>query len=132
MNIKWRGMRWLIAELLDCWLFYFLIYDLYCRIILSPQAMGRGTPSFGKRHTKTHTLCRRCGRMSFHKQKGTCAACGYPAARLRKCTSFLIKTDGHSKFKIVKVPELAEWDILKLSPESTRIRLKAEIDFVCL
>jgi len=25
--------------------------------------MGRGTPSFGKRHQKTHTLCRRCGRM---------------------------------------------------------------------
>ena len=46
--------------------------------------MGRGTPSFGKRHTKTHTLCRRCGRMSFHKQKGVCSACGYPAARLRK------------------------------------------------
>jgi large subunit ribosomal protein L37e len=46
--------------------------------------MSRGTPSFGRRHTKTHTLCRRCGRMSFHKQKGTCSACGYPAARLRK------------------------------------------------
>jgi len=47
--------------------------------------MSRGTPSFGKRHTKTHTLCRRCGRMSYHKQKSTCSACGYPAARLRKC-----------------------------------------------
>lgn len=46
--------------------------------------MSRGTPSFGKRHTKTHTLCRRCGRMSYHKQKSTCSACGYPAARLRK------------------------------------------------
>jgi len=46
--------------------------------------MTRGTPSFGKRHTKTHTLCRRCGRMSYHKQKSTCSACGYPAARLRK------------------------------------------------
>ncbi|MCB0370843.1 MAG: hypothetical protein KDD45_15830 [Bdellovibrionales bacterium] len=46
---------------------------------------GRGTPSFGKRHTKSHTLCRRCGRMSYHKQNHTCSACGYPAARLRKC-----------------------------------------------
>lgn len=46
--------------------------------------MSRGTPSFGRRHTKTHTLCRRCGRMSYHKQKSTCSACGYPAARLRK------------------------------------------------
>jgi large subunit ribosomal protein L37e len=46
--------------------------------------MSRGTPSFGKRHQKTHTLCRRCGRMSFHKQNSTCSACGYPAARLRR------------------------------------------------
>lgn len=57
--------------------------------------MGRGTPSFGKRHTKTHTLCRRCGRMSFHKQKLTCSACGYPAARLRKCT-WCLNIDGWS------------------------------------
>lgn len=43
----------------------------------------RGTPSFGKRHTKTHTQCRRCGRMSFHIQKHTCASCGFPAAKTR-------------------------------------------------
>lgn len=30
---------------------------------------GKGTGSFGLRHTKTHTLCRRCGRRSFHIQK---------------------------------------------------------------
>jgi large subunit ribosomal protein L37e len=56
---------------------------------------GRGTPSFGKRHTKTHTLCRRCGRMSYHKQNSTCSACGYPAARLRRCT-YLLNIDGWS------------------------------------
>jgi len=67
---------------------------------------GRGTPSFGKRHTKTHTLCRRCGRMSYHKQKSTCSACGYPAARLRKCIFHIIKMDGHSKLKTEKVQEL--------------------------
>ena len=39
----------------------------------------------GKRHNKTHTLCRRCGRRSFHIQKSTCSSCGYPAARIRKC-----------------------------------------------
>ncbi|KAL6782738.1 RPL37 [Auxenochlorella protothecoides x Auxenochlorella symbiontica] len=44
---------------------------------------GKGTGSFGKRHTKTHSLCRRCGRRSFHNQKSTCAACGYPSARKR-------------------------------------------------
>ncbi|CAM9863517.1 unnamed protein product, partial [Ascophyllum nodosum] len=44
----------------------------------------KGTASFGKRHTKTHTTCRRCGRTSFHKQKSTCASCGYPAAKMRR------------------------------------------------
>mmetsp|Transcript_102188 Transcript_102188/g.288669 ORF Transcript_102188/g.288669 Transcript_102188/m.288669 type:complete len:91 (-) Transcript_102188:12-284(-) len=39
--------------------------------------MTKGTQSFGKRHTKTHTACRRCGKISFHKQKSVCAACGY-------------------------------------------------------
>ena len=37
----------------------------------------------GKRRNKTHTLCRRCGRRSYHIQKSTCASCGYPAARKR-------------------------------------------------
>lgn len=46
---------------------------------------GKGTGSFGKRRNKTHTLCIRCGRRSFHLQKSRCAACGYPAARIRKC-----------------------------------------------
>merc|ERR1712142_1314275 len=34
-------------------------------------------------HNKTHTLCRRFGRVSYHIQKKTCAACGYPAAKIR-------------------------------------------------
>ncbi|KAA1083099.1 60S ribosomal protein L37A [Puccinia graminis f. sp. tritici] len=45
--------------------------------------MTKGTSSFGKRHSKTHTQCRRCGRRSFHKQHKTCAACGFPAAKTR-------------------------------------------------
>lgn len=48
----------------------------------------KGTASFGKRHTKTHTACRRCGRTSFHKQKKVCASCGYPAAKMRRCELF--------------------------------------------
>ncbi|KAH9072288.1 ribosomal protein L37e-domain-containing protein, partial [Lactarius deliciosus] len=36
-----------------------------------------------KRHTKSHTLCRRCGSRSFHKQHKDCAQCGYPRAKLR-------------------------------------------------
>ncbi|KAJ8653244.1 60S ribosomal protein L37-A [Lichtheimia ornata] len=46
--------------------------------------MTKGTTSFGKRQTKSHTLCRRCGNRSYHKQKKTCASCGYPAAKMRK------------------------------------------------
>ncbi|RNA38548.1 putative 60S ribosomal L37-A [Brachionus plicatilis] len=46
--------------------------------------MTKGTQSFGKRHNKTHTLCRRCGRSSYHIQKKRCSACGFPSARLRK------------------------------------------------
>ncbi|TEB25808.1 hypothetical protein FA13DRAFT_1636927, partial [Coprinellus micaceus] len=36
-----------------------------------------------KRHTKSHTLCRRCGNRAFHKQHKTCAQCGFPSAKLR-------------------------------------------------
>ncbi|CCU77676.1 ribosomal protein L37 [Blumeria hordei DH14] len=46
--------------------------------------MTKGTSSFGKRHNKTHTLCRRCGRRSLHIQKHTCSSCGYPSAKIRK------------------------------------------------
>ncbi|KAL0094548.1 ribosomal protein L37e-domain-containing protein [Phycomyces blakesleeanus] len=52
-------------------------------IPLSVPQGCKGTSSFGKRHTKSHTLCRRCGRRSFHNQKKTCAQCGYPAAKIR-------------------------------------------------
>ncbi|KAI9292257.1 putative RPL37A-ribosomal protein L37.e [Neoconidiobolus thromboides FSU 785] len=44
----------------------------------------KGTSSFGKRHTKSHTICRRCGHRAFHNQKKTCASCGYPSAKIRK------------------------------------------------
>ncbi|CBK20514.2 Ribosomal protein L37e [Blastocystis hominis] len=43
----------------------------------------KGTSSFGKRHTKTHTICRRCGRRAFHIQKSRCGSCGYPDAKMR-------------------------------------------------
>ncbi|WBW72854.1 60S ribosomal protein L37 [Schizosaccharomyces osmophilus] len=45
--------------------------------------MSKGTSSMGKRGNKSHTLCRRCGKRSFHKQKSTCASCGYPSAKTR-------------------------------------------------
>ncbi|KAF8013957.1 hypothetical protein BT93_I1733 [Corymbia citriodora subsp. variegata] len=46
--------------------------------------MTKGTGSFGKRRNKTHTLCVRCGRRSFHLQKSRCASCGFPARRMRR------------------------------------------------
>ena len=45
--------------------------------------MTKGTTSFGKKHNKTHTLCRRCGRSSYHIQKHECGSCGYPSKRKR-------------------------------------------------
>ncbi|XP_052777321.1 probable 60S ribosomal protein L37-A [Mya arenaria] len=45
--------------------------------------MTKGTSSFGKRHNKTHTQCRRCGRRAYHIQKKRCASCSYPSATLR-------------------------------------------------
>ncbi|BAO37705.1 ribosomal_L37e super family [Kluyveromyces marxianus DMKU3-1042] len=38
---------------------------------------------FKTRHNKSHTLCKRCGRSSYHVQKSTCSSCGYPAAKMR-------------------------------------------------
>ncbi|KAI9023058.1 60S ribosomal protein L37 [Phycomyces nitens] len=55
---------------------------------------SKGTSSLGKRHTKSHTLCRRCGRRSFHNQKKTCAQCGYPSAKIR---SFNWSTKGQRR-----------------------------------
>ena len=46
--------------------------------------MTKGTTSKGERHTKAHTECRRCGRISFHMQKQRCASCSYPAASMRR------------------------------------------------
>ncbi|MQM02087.1 hypothetical protein Taro_034853 [Colocasia esculenta] len=64
--------------------------------------MGKGTGSFGKRRNKTHTLCVRCGRRSFHLQKSTCGSCGYPSARIRKCK--------HHLFDLLAQICLAVWD----------------------
>ncbi|CAL5355406.1 unnamed protein product [Camellia sinensis] len=51
--------------------------------VFPPRRWGKGTGSFGKRRNKTHTLCVRCGRRSFHLQKSRCSACAFPAARKR-------------------------------------------------
>ncbi|KAH9388769.1 60S ribosomal protein L37 [Tyrophagus putrescentiae] len=69
--------------------------------------MTKGTSSFGKRHNKTHTLCRRCGRSSFHIQKKLCSSCGYPNARIRKFNWSVKakrrKTTGTGRTKYLKI-----------------------------
>ena len=52
--------------------------------VLPAPSQTKGTSSFGKRHSKTHTTCRRCGKVSFHLQKKVCASCGYPGAKMRR------------------------------------------------
>lgn len=44
----------------------------------------KGTPSYGKRNSKTHITCRRCGKHSYHARKAVCASCGFGnIARIR-------------------------------------------------
>ncbi len=47
------------------------------------RSQTKGTTSFGGKHNKTHVLCRRCGKHSYHVQKSRCAGCGYPAPKIR-------------------------------------------------
>ncbi|KAG7666838.1 putative 60S ribosomal protein L37-A [Nannochloris sp. 'desiccata'] len=67
---------------------------------------GKGTGSFGLRHTKSHTLCRRCGHRSFHNQKSTCSHCGYPASKIRKYNwsvkAIRRKTTGTGRMRHIK------------------------------
>ena len=60
--------QFILTLLLPCYLF---------------DQQTKGTTSFGKRHNKSHTACRRCGKVSYHIQKKTCSSCGYPAKKMR-------------------------------------------------
>merc|ERR1711924_191259 len=63
-------------------------------LVLRLRGGGDGTPAMGKRHKKTHGICLRCGKRSFHYQKKTCASCGYPA-------SIFVPTNGPSRLSVV-------------------------------
>ncbi|KAK8584802.1 hypothetical protein V6N13_138748 [Hibiscus sabdariffa] len=84
LNLKKAlGFFWL------CWKPYLLRRSLsseHLGFFPASAPMGKGTGSFGKRRNKTHTLCVRCGRRSFHLQKSRCSACAFPAARKRTCS----------------------------------------------
>lgn len=77
---SWNGVDWI------CILFWRVNGSQKHDVTVSGYLQTKGTGSFGKRRNKSHTLCRRCGRRSFHIQKSRCSACAYPAARVRSCT----------------------------------------------
>lgn len=68
--------------------------------------MTKGTQAFGKRTNKTHTLCNRCGRRSYHIQKSQCSSCGFPAAKMRKykwsAKACRRRTEGTGRMKYLK------------------------------
>lgn len=46
--------------------------------------MPKGTTSNGKKNKRNHTICKRCSKNSFHKQKQRCASCAYPSPKWRR------------------------------------------------
>lgn len=47
--------------------------------------MTKGTAAQGQKSgKKTHVVCRRCGRESYHVRKGYCAACGFGKSAKRR------------------------------------------------
>ncbi|MBW2985602.1 50S ribosomal protein L37e [Candidatus Woesearchaeota archaeon] len=48
--------------------------------------MSKGTPSMGKKSgKKTHIVCRRCGKRTYHVRKKRCSSCGYGrSSKLRR------------------------------------------------
>ncbi|MFH1013851.1 MAG: 50S ribosomal protein L37e [Thermoplasmatota archaeon] len=50
--------------------------------------MTKGTPS--KSGGKTaHTICRRCGKHSFHKQTNICSSCGFGRSAKRRVYNWI-------------------------------------------
>ncbi|KAM3134404.1 60S ribosomal protein L37 [Paramecium bursaria] len=76
--------------------------------------MARGTPAIGKRHQKTHTFCKRCGKQAYHIQKKKCATCAYPASRTRMYSGWGLKVarrrgEGTGRLRYLKtVPRRAK------------------------
>ena len=48
--------------------------------------MAKGTPSKGKQSgKKTHIICRRCGKLTYHASHKVCSSCGYgKTAKMRE------------------------------------------------
>ncbi|GBG27426.1 60S ribosomal protein L37 [Hondaea fermentalgiana] len=75
--------------------------------------MTKGTQAFGKKHNKSHVLCRRCGKSSYHVQKATCASCGYPSPKMRRYQwgkkALRRRTEGTGRMRYLKtIPRKAK------------------------
>ncbi|PPE02541.1 hypothetical protein GOBAR_DD00435 [Gossypium barbadense] len=51
---------------------------------------------------KTHTLCVRCGRRSFHLQKSRCSACAFPSAHNWSVKAIRRKTTGTGRMRYLR------------------------------
>lgn len=94
LEMDYFSFSYVIKQKLSLLKFDFLRKSRFLKILVfkikfsSPSLFSfqtKGTSSFGKRHNKTHTLCRRCGGRCYHIQKKSCSRCGYPEKRIRKC-----------------------------------------------
>ncbi|KAH0472573.1 MAG: hypothetical protein KVP17_001180 [Porospora cf. gigantea B] len=67
---------------------------------------GKGTGSFGLRNKKSHILCKRCGKRSFHKTKERCSSCGFPDSKMRRYNwsekAMRRRTQGTGKMRYLK------------------------------
>ncbi|KAI3919587.1 hypothetical protein MKX01_018410, partial [Papaver californicum] len=77
---------------------------------------GKGTGSFGKRMNKTHTLCVRCGRRSYHLQKSRCTACGYPAVLSGNMNLFILS------LCVIYIVNWSEKDLMRKTTGSGRMQ----------
>ncbi|KAI9330980.1 60S ribosomal protein L37 [Obelidium mucronatum] len=59
--------------------------------------MTKGTQSFGKRHNKSHTLCRRCGRRFLPRPKEDLCSMWLPS-----CQAQILKTTGTGRCAYIK------------------------------
>ncbi|XP_051015680.1 60S ribosomal protein L37-like [Acomys russatus] len=69
--------------------------------------MTKGTASFGKCRSKTHTLYHRCGSKAHHLQKSTCGKWGCPAKCKRKynwnAKAKRLNTSGTGRMRHLKI-----------------------------
>jgi large subunit ribosomal protein L37e len=54
--------------------------------------MGTGTSSFGRKSgKKTHIICRRCGKRTYHVKKKKCSSCGFGNSKRLRSYSWQVK-----------------------------------------